>query len=112
MTFLAQFKAIMISSDRGFGFFHFFLKQRKNDNMEKNKVISQLIAGKKNIFNCTIIVENKKFQLAGVGAKTLKVRTKVEGCPNLDSFAFLEWRKWDDFSPLEKQIVEAFYKSL
>lgn len=80
--------------------------------MDKNKIISQLIAGKKNIFNCTIVVDNKKFQLAGVGSKTLKVRTKVQGCPNLDSFGFLEWNKWEDFSPLERKIVEAFHKSL
>ena len=80
--------------------------------MDKNKIISKLIVGKKNIFNCTIVIGEQRFQLAGIGSKTLKIRVKVEGCPNLDSFGFLEWQKWENFSPLEKQIVEAFYKSL
>lgn len=81
--------------------------------MIKNKIISALIARKNRIFNLRVKVGSRKFQLAGVGAKTLKVKpTRLPGYPHLELVGFLEWKEWNNFTPEEKKLVEAFYKSL
>lgn len=79
----------------------------------KNKIISQLIAGKRRIFNLTVKVGTRKFQLAGVGAQTLKVRpTRLPKYPHLELVGFLSWSDWENFTPEEKKLVEAFHGSL
>ena len=79
----------------------------------KNKVISALIAGKKSIFNSRIKVGSRKFQLAGIGSSSLKVRpTRLPNYPNLEIVGFLSWKDWDKFTKEEKALVEAFYNSL
>lgn len=82
--------------------------------MMMNKIVSALIAGKKKIFNCTILTKNgKRFQLAGVGAKALKVRpARIDGYPHLELVGFLEWNKWSEFTPEEKELVKAFYSQI
>lgn len=79
----------------------------------KNKVISALMSKKNSIFNLRVKVGNRKFQLNGVGTKNLKVKpTKLPNYPHLDLVGFLPWAEWDNFTPQEKELVEAFYKSL
>lgn len=79
----------------------------------KDKVISALMAQKKKIFNITVKVGTRKFQLAGVGAQTLKVRpTRLPKYPHLELVGFLSWSEWDNFTKEEEKLVEAFYGSL
>lgn len=79
----------------------------------KNKIVSALIAQKSKIYNLTVKVGTRKFQLAGVGGKTLKVRpTRLPKYPHLELVGFLEWAEWDNFTQDEKKLVEAFYGSL
>ena len=79
----------------------------------RHKIVSALIAQKSKIFNCTVKVGTRKFQLAGVGSKTLKVRpTRLPKYPHLELVGFLEWKEWDNFTPEERKMVEAFYGSL
>ena len=79
----------------------------------KNPIISTLIKQKKKIFNITVKVGTRKFQLAGVGSKSLKVRpTRLQKYPHLELVGFLDWSEWDNFTPDEKKLVEAFYGSL
>lgn len=80
---------------------------------DKNAVVSALIAQKKSIFNCRIKVGNRVFQLAGLGASALKVRLNpIKGYPHLEVQAFLNWDKWDEFTPQEKELVKAFYSQI
>ena len=80
---------------------------------DKNTIVSALIAGKKSIFNLRIKNGNRKFQLAGVGAKSLKVRpTRLPDYPHLELVGFLSWNEWDEFTPQEKKLVEAFYSQI
>ena len=79
----------------------------------KNKVISDLISRKKSIFNCRIKVGSRKFQLAGVGSSSIKVKpTRLKNYPHLEIVGFLSWKDWDNFTKEEKALVEAFYNSL
>lgn len=79
----------------------------------KNKIVSALIAQKKKIFNLTVKVGTRKFQLAGVGAQTLKIRpTRLPKYPHLELVGFLSWKDWEQFTTEEKKLVEAFYGSL
>ena len=79
----------------------------------KNKIVSELIAGKRSIFNLRVKVGRRKFQLAGVGSQTIKVRpTRLPDYPNLELVGFIKWSDWDKLSQSEKQLIEAFHKSL
>lgn len=80
--------------------------------MMKNKIISALITQKNKIFNLNVKVGTRKFQLAGVGSKSLKVRLSLSKYPHLELIGFLDWSQWNNFTDEEKQLVEAFYGSL
>lgn len=81
--------------------------------MKKNHIVSALITQKSKIFNLTVKVGTHKFQLAGVGGKTLKVRpTRLPKYPHLELVGFLDWSEWDNFTKDEQKLVEAFYGSL
>ena len=81
--------------------------------MNKNRIVSALIAGKKSIFNCRIKNNRRVFQLGGVGAQNLKVRpNRIKEYPNLELIGFLPWDKWDSFTTEEKNLVMAFYDQL
>ena len=81
--------------------------------LDKNTIVSQLIAGKNKIFNLRVKVGTRKFQLAGVGSKTIKVRpTRLPDYPNLELVGFIKWSDWEKLSQSEKQLIEAFHKSL
>ena len=81
--------------------------------MDKNKTISKLISKKNTIFNLRVKVGNRKFKLNGIGSKNLKVKpTRLPKYPHLDLVGFLPWEEWDNFTKEERELVEAFYKSL
>lgn len=81
--------------------------------MNKNDIVSALIAQKSKIFNSTVKIGTRKFQLAGVGGQTLKVRpTRLPKYPHLELVGFLNWSEWDNFTKEEQKLVEAFYGSL
>lgn len=81
--------------------------------MKKNRIISGLIAHKNKIFNLTVKIGTRKFQLAGVGNKSLKVKpARLPKYPHLELVGFLDWSQWNNFTDEEKQLVEAFYGSL
>ena len=81
--------------------------------MDKNTIVSALIAGKKNIYNCKIKSGRRVFQLGGIGGKTLKVRlNSPKDYPHLELNGFIAWEKWDDFTQAEKDLVMAFYSQL
>lgn len=79
----------------------------------KNKIISALIAGKKNIFNCRITSNRRVFQLGGIGPKALKVKpNRFKDYPHLEIIGFLDFNEWDNFTDKELALVEAFYNQL
>ena len=81
--------------------------------MIKNKIISGLIAHKNKIFNLTVKIGTRKFQLAGVGSKSLKVKpARLPNYPNLELVGFLDWSQWNNFTDEEKELVRTFYSSL
>lgn len=79
----------------------------------KNKIVSALISQKNKIFNSTVKVANRKFKLNGLGSSALKVKlNSPSGFPHLDVVGFINWDKWDEFTPQEKELVEAFYSQI
>lgn len=81
--------------------------------MDIKEIISCLVKGKKSIFNCEVKVSNRKFQLAGVGSKALKVRVNSpKGFPHLELNGFINWDKYDEFTEQEKALVQAFVDEL
>ena len=78
----------------------------------KEKIVSALISKKQSIFNCKVRTNKRVFQLGGLGTSSLKVRFTLPDYPNLEVQAFLNWDKWDDFSPEEQELVKAFYSQL
>lgn len=79
----------------------------------KNKIVSALISQKNKIFNSTVKVSNRKFKLNGLGASALKVKlNSPQGFPHLDVIGFINWDKWNEFTPQEKELVQAFYSQL
>lgn len=81
--------------------------------MDKNKIVSALITKKNSIYNLRVKVGTRKFQLAGIGAKNLKVRpTRLPKYPHMELVGFLDWSKWNEFTKEEQELVKAFYGSL
>lgn len=81
--------------------------------MDKNQIVSALIARKNKIFDLRVKVGTRKFKLNGVGSKNLKVKpTRLPQYPHLDLVGFLPWNEWDNFTKEEKQLVMAYYNSL
>ena len=81
--------------------------------MSKNAIVSALISQKSKIFNLRVKVGTRKFRLNGIGAENLKVKpTRLPQYPHLDLVGFLPWDEWDNFTKEERELVEAFYKSL
>lgn len=81
--------------------------------MNKNQIVSALIAGKKSIYNCRIKSGRRVFQLGGIGSQTLKVRlNSPKGYPHLEISGFIRWDKWDEFTKEEKELVMTFYNQL
>lgn len=74
---------------------------------------NSLVSGKKDIFNCVVKVSNRNFQLAGVGKSALKVKlNSPKSFPHLDVSAFLSWEDYEEFTPQEKALVQAFIDEL
>ena len=81
--------------------------------MEIKEIISCLVKGKKSIFNCQVKVANRCFTLGGVGSKALKVKLNpIKNFPHLEVFGFINWDKYDEFTPQEKALVQAFLDEL
>lgn len=80
---------------------------------DKNKIVSALIARKSKIFNSTVKVGNRKFKLNGLGTSALKVKlNSPSGFPHLDVVGFINWDKWNEFTPQEKELIQAFYSQI
>lgn len=80
---------------------------------DKNAIVSALISQKSKIFNSTVKVSNRRFKLNGLGASALKVKlNSPSGFPHLDVVGFINWDKWDEFTPQEKELVKAFYSQI
>lgn len=81
--------------------------------MNIQEIISCLVKGKKSIFNCEVKVSGRKFQLAGVGKQALKVRlNSPKSFPHLEVSGFINWDKYNEFTPQEKALVQAFIDEL
>ena len=81
--------------------------------MNLKEIISCLVKGKKSIFNVEVKVSNRKFQLAGVGKQALKVRIpSPKGFPHLELSGFINWDKYEEFTPQEKALIQAFIDEL
>ena len=81
--------------------------------MNKNKIISALIAGKKSIFNCRITSNRRVFQLGGIGTKALKVKpNRFKNYPHMEIVGFLDLNSFDDFTDEELALLEGFYNQL
>ena len=81
--------------------------------MNIKSIVKSLVKGKKSIFDSQVKVANRKFQLGGVGNNALKVKMNPpKGFPHLDVSGFLNWDKFDEFTPQEKELIKSFYDKL
>ena len=79
----------------------------------KYDFVESLVKGKKSIFNHKVKVGRRAFTLGGVGNSALKVKLNPpKDFPHLDVSGFLNWDKYEEFTPQEKALVQAFVDEL
>ena len=77
--------------------------------------IKSLVKGKKALWNFKFDskVCGRNAQLGGIGYKALTIKLEPsKDYPNLDIKCFLNWEKWDSFTPKEKALVQALQREL
>lgn len=81
--------------------------------MNKNKIVSALIARKNTIFNSSVKVGNRVFKLNGLGSSAIKVKlNSPKNFPHLDVIGFISWENWDEFTEQEQELIKAFYSQI
>ena len=83
--------------------------------MQKVQTINKLVSNKKQLWNSEF--ENKvlgrKTTLGGIGPKALTIKLETsQAYKHLDIKCFLNWDKFDEFTPEEKELVEFLLKKL
>lgn len=78
-------------------------------------IINTLVKGKKSLWNYEFSqkVLGRKTTLGGIGPKALTIKLKPsKAYEHLDIKCFLDWSKFDEFTPEEKALVESLLDQL